>query len=145
MTSESNSGRSLSEIELEVLAEGQEWMRQRLEQKLRQEFFFSSRRRHTRYIGDWSSDVCSSDLAVEPPGRSRCDHDGGEAEEGLGEAGVDDGEVELDQDDAQAAEDALQDDGGEDGVGRSEERRVGKEGRWRRGAGKAADVGGGEG
>src|SRR5208337_5094217 len=28
-------------------------------------FFFSSRRRHTRYIGDWSSDVCSSDLAAE--------------------------------------------------------------------------------
>src|SRR5437762_5639261 len=28
-------------------------------------FFFSSRRRHTRYIGDWSSDVCSSDLALE--------------------------------------------------------------------------------
>src|SRR5437764_14448106 len=25
-------------------------------------FFISSRRRHTRYIGDWSSDVCSSDL-----------------------------------------------------------------------------------
>src|SRR5437762_11076554 len=25
--------------------------------------FFSSRRRHTRYIGDWSSDVCSSDLS----------------------------------------------------------------------------------
>src|SRR5436189_4867401 len=25
-------------------------------------FFFSSRRRHTRYIVDWSSDVCSSDL-----------------------------------------------------------------------------------
>jgi len=24
--------------------------------------FFSSRRRHTSYIGDWSSDVCSSDL-----------------------------------------------------------------------------------
>src|ERR1017187_6886241 len=24
--------------------------------------FFSSRRRHTRYIDDWSSDVCSSDL-----------------------------------------------------------------------------------
>ena len=24
-------------------------------------FFFSSRRRHTRYIGEWSSDVCSSD------------------------------------------------------------------------------------
>src|SRR5437879_9163236 len=28
-------------------------------------FFFSSRRRHTRYIGDWSSDVCSSDLDVD--------------------------------------------------------------------------------
>src|SRR6266566_8217200 len=28
-------------------------------------FFFSSRRRHTRLQGDWSSDVCSSDLAVE--------------------------------------------------------------------------------
>src|SRR5256885_6602966 len=28
-------------------------------------FFFSSRRRHTRLQGDWSSDVCSSDLYVE--------------------------------------------------------------------------------
>src|SRR2546426_7701264 len=28
-------------------------------------FFFSSRRRHTRLQGDWSSDVCSSDLARE--------------------------------------------------------------------------------
>src|SRR5205809_7927362 len=27
-------------------------------------FFFSSRRRHTRCSRDWSSDVCSSDLAV---------------------------------------------------------------------------------
>src|SRR6266513_5094484 len=27
-------------------------------------FFFSSRRRHTRSKRDWSSDVCSSDLAV---------------------------------------------------------------------------------
>src|SRR5256885_6133307 len=27
-------------------------------------FFFSSRRRHTRLQGDWSSDVCSSDLDV---------------------------------------------------------------------------------
>src|SRR5256885_8817198 len=26
-------------------------------------FFFSSRRRHTRLQGDWSSDVCSSDLS----------------------------------------------------------------------------------
>src|SRR5256885_5133519 len=27
-------------------------------------FFFSSRRRHTRLQGDWSSDVCSSDLTL---------------------------------------------------------------------------------
>src|SRR5438034_8222615 len=29
-------------------------------------FFFSSRRRHTRSLCDWSSDVCSSDLGLEP-------------------------------------------------------------------------------
>src|SRR4051794_41452442 len=32
-------------------------------------FFFSSRRRHTRWTGDWSSDVCSSDLAESHLGR----------------------------------------------------------------------------
>src|SRR3712207_2098402 len=32
---------------------------------LSQLFFFSSRRRHTRYWRDWSSDVCSSDLEAE--------------------------------------------------------------------------------
>src|SRR5690606_41504842 len=35
-------------------------------------FFFSSRRRHTRFSRDWSSDVCSSDLSprlpIPPPG-----------------------------------------------------------------------------
>src|SRR6267143_2241545 len=35
---------------------------------LRINFFFSSRRRHTRWNCDWSSDVCSSDL-------KRCDMD----------------------------------------------------------------------
>src|SRR5256885_4373598 len=39
-------------------------------------FFFSSRRRHTRLQGDWSSDVCSSDLLLHelvelPPSRRR--------------------------------------------------------------------------
>src|SRR3712207_5360121 len=29
--------------------------------------FFSSRRRHTRYWRDWSSDVCSSDLSFRSP------------------------------------------------------------------------------
>src|SRR2546429_4488604 len=32
-------------------------------------FFFSSRRRHTRCSRDWSSDVCSSDLAAGVPRR----------------------------------------------------------------------------
>src|SRR5947209_15232540 len=36
----------------------QAWLNRR-----RRFFFFSSRRRHTRYWRDWSSDVCSSDLA----------------------------------------------------------------------------------
>src|SRR5215217_6810826 len=37
-------------------------------------FFFSSRRRHTRYWRDWSSDVCSSDLrrALEKADSSNC-------------------------------------------------------------------------
>src|SRR5256885_15466815 len=38
-------------------------------------FFFSSRRRHTRLQGDWSSDVCSSDLCstrCRPHARPNC-------------------------------------------------------------------------
>src|SRR5689334_24095212 len=34
-------------------------------------FFFSSRRRHTRWNCDWSSDVCSSDLAGRLGGSER--------------------------------------------------------------------------
>src|SRR2546426_11248089 len=45
-------------------------------------FFFSSRRRHTRLQGDWSSDVCSSDL-VTVVGTS-----GGATPEVIGDAGV---------------------------------------------------------
>src|SRR5256885_3948450 len=40
-------------------ARGQMWIVKRVDQLC---FFFSSRRRHTRLQGDWSSDVCSSDL-----------------------------------------------------------------------------------
>src|SRR2546426_9148792 len=36
-------------------------------------FFFSSRRRHTRLQGDWSSDVCSSDLSLAPSAVWRCE------------------------------------------------------------------------
>src|SRR4051794_41332616 len=38
-------------------------------------FFFSSRRRHTRWTGDWSSDVCSSDLIKLAPELWRADVD----------------------------------------------------------------------
>src|SRR5256885_2987861 len=48
-------------------------------------FFFSSRRRHTRLQGDWSSDVCSSDLA----GRAR----GARARSRFGPVGVGPGRV----------------------------------------------------
>src|SRR5690606_5193185 len=42
-------------------------------------FFFSSRRRHTRFSRDWSSDVCSSDLAIDGGGDvvEAADRDGG--------------------------------------------------------------------
>src|SRR3712207_7386595 len=84
-------------------------------------FFFSSRRRHTRYWRDWSSDVCSSDLNAAQSPTHR-----GFAELGLTSAIVvpvrtrsqligvlimaNTGDVELTDDDL-----------------RSEERRVGKE------------------
>src|SRR5205814_4588185 len=35
-------------------------------------FFFSSRRRHTRCLSDWSSDVCSSDLSGKGQKIARC-------------------------------------------------------------------------
>src|SRR5258706_6251360 len=40
----------------------------RLEKGVRGSFFFSSRRRHTRLVSDWSSDVCSSDLQAQLSG-----------------------------------------------------------------------------
>src|SRR5690606_40894990 len=39
-------------------------------------FFFSSRRRHTRFSRDWSSDVCSSDLGTLPVARLSIDRSG---------------------------------------------------------------------
>src|SRR5262249_58320509 len=71
-------------------------------------FFFSSRRRHTRLVSDWSSDVCSSDLA------SRCCADTPRSSSARGHGGC---------------HDRTPDRGGQ--WPRSEERRVGKEGRSR--------------
>src|SRR5256886_8573308 len=46
-------------------------------------FFFSSRRRHTRFDCDWSSDVCSSDLDLGSP-RYPTDHEIVEGGDGIG-------------------------------------------------------------
>src|SRR5439155_2882882 len=53
-------------------------------------FFFSSRRRHTRWPRDWSSDVCSSDLDIKfMTGRTgRGDHFASERVAHLGLVGV---------------------------------------------------------
>src|SRR5438045_8408204 len=77
-------------------------------------FFFSSRRRHTRCLSDWSSDVCSSDLPrSRASAASPSPHRGDDGQGGDGDA-------------AEA-----RDRGGGRGPGgallRSEERRVGKE------------------
>src|SRR5690606_40885549 len=42
-------------------------------------FFFSSRRRHTRFSRDWSSDVCSSDLRRRQGGTHRSQGDRADA------------------------------------------------------------------
>src|SRR5688500_20376337 len=75
-------------------------------------FFFSSRRRHTRLQGDWSSDVCSSDLP-EPERRAEL-------------ARAADDQVGLEQAQFGQGEEADVE------PRRSEERRVGKESRSRR-------------
>src|SRR3712207_7306027 len=84
-------------------------------------FFFSSRRRHTRYWRDWSSDVCSSDLAVLGavilPGAAFVEVALAAAER-VGAGGVE--ELTLVAPLVIEEERALQ-------VARSEERRVGKE------------------
>src|SRR5258705_9960633 len=73
-------------------------------------FFFSSRRRHTRCLSDWSSDVCSSDLLEHDAARVRPPVDGFErlAQSELGVRRVGDERLSV-------------------GSRRSEERRVGKE------------------
>src|SRR5205809_7398575 len=73
-------------------------------------FFFSSRRRHTRCSRDWSSDVCSSDLAELEAELARTRDQLHEAEA-----------ENLQRRAKRSRPDLLK--------GRSEERRVGKEGR----------------
>src|SRR5690625_7846103 len=71
---------------------------------MRDSIFLTSRRRHTRWPRDWSSDVCSSDLTSDPGGS--------ETDPGPG--------AESDPPGSDVAPDAAL-------TARSEERRVGKE------------------
>src|SRR2546426_6533318 len=86
-------------------------------------FFFSSRRRHTRLQGDWSSDVCSSDLRQTKVSRRDQRNDGALQADHRSDKAVDeDQERKLLPVGPQAELQA--------GAGkgdRSEERRVGKE------------------
>src|SRR5207253_3324336 len=97
-------------------------------------FFFSSRRRHTRWPRDWSSDVCSSDLVAARAGaRITIIHRGSRPLEAFDpdlvdllvkrtrDVGIG---VELDAEVGGITVDAKR-------LVRSEERRVGKEGRAR--------------
>src|SRR3712207_7999681 len=85
-------------------------------------FFFSSRRRHTRYWRDWSSDVCSSDLhqVIEQRGDRPVGARGGRGEVLIGHA---------EQQGSQLADRRVE----VQRHSRSEERRVGEEGRSRGG------------
>src|SRR5438105_12635444 len=93
-------------------------------------FFFSSRRRHTRSTRDWSSDVCSSDLSAFSAGSLLVS---GASVSLFGSGTV----LHLNFDvkagslswSNSASLDKLTLEGGS--FGRSEERRVGKEGRYR--------------
>src|SRR5207248_7967467 len=81
------------------------------------DFFFSSRRRHTRSYGDWSSDVCSSDLVTRVRNTSEVERQSAEGQ--LEKRGIFTGAYAINP--FNRAE-----------VPRSEERRVGKECRARR-------------
>src|SRR5438094_7283241 len=84
-------------------------------------FFFSSRRRHTRSYGDWSSDVCSSDLKqlFQPENAFHIEMIGGliqKKDVGFGSQSLSDSKAFLPASGKSAG-----------GSFRSEERRVGKE------------------
>src|SRR5690606_40656762 len=97
---------------------------------------FSSRRRHTRFSRDWSSDVCSSDLAANSPLHPE---DNPHSAFGRLFDGVNvgdqtpsvDPEAERRLQEKGALVDYLKGDLGRLRTKRSEERRVGKEGRSR--------------
>src|SRR5207249_7651344 len=86
-------------------------------------FFFSSRRRHTRSKRDWSSDVCSSDLEVVAGARRVLDVRDVNLRGGVGRHQHPSPVEALARRNLECLELLI--------VGRSEERRVGKECRYR--------------
>src|SRR5438046_9956769 len=86
-------------------------------------FFFSSRRRHTRLVSDWSSDVCSSDL-ISPGGLAT---GGGNRRR----SGTAHGRTTSQTIGKSITSATNRDQSGEKHIARSEERRVGKECRCR--------------
>src|SRR5207245_5617858 len=88
-------------------------------------FFFSSRRRHTRCYRDWSSDVCSSDLLslIHPPSAAA-------AASAPFVSSITAAMINARATGAAVAHRRI------DNADRSEERRVGKEGRGRGGGGR---------
>src|SRR5207249_7727278 len=98
-------------------------------------FFFSSRRRHTRSKRDWSSDVCSSDLWQCDLTSYECTHTAKGPKEPIEPAATEPEPRDHSQNsydpldgEEQSPEEVAQ----KKGQPRSEERRVGKEGRSRR-------------
>src|SRR5256885_6529620 len=86
-------------------------------------FFFSSRRRHTRLQGDWSSDVCSSDLrngqleaSAVGTQKAKDERERLAQESVIAKAQIQELQKRLDLEEQQRSQDV-----------RSEERRVGKE------------------
>src|SRR3712207_7601951 len=86
-------------------------------------FFFSSRRRHTRYWRDWSSDVCSSDLVDPVPRRVLAGQRRERVLEPVEELGQPSGQVDVAAVDVVERQRAVE----VHRFVRSEERRVGKE------------------
>src|SRR5207249_8256808 len=93
-------------------------------------FFFSSRRRHTRSKRDWSSDVCSSDLILHTQ-TNRVDHVVAYRAVRLGAMLLRDARAKTRFSPRFVSINAGTSTGGGGVRHRSEERRVGKEGRWR--------------
>src|SRR5690606_40603988 len=96
-------------------------------------YLFSSRRRHTRFSRDWSSDVCSSDLPFGFYEEFQVKTGGYSAEFGRSTGGVINAVTRSGSNEFHAgAEFTMEPNAWSSSAKRSEERRVGRECMWRR-------------